>query len=113
MPTSSQGHKSLLTPAGVNKDLSPCDDVGIVCVFAPMMTDAANRGHKQHARRHDRRENLGVMTGAAGHADGFAASKRDARSFDGLLECGMHHGRSPGTNTLHCDTAAALCADVR
>src|ERR1700726_4523338 len=56
--------------AGLNKDLSACDDVGIAGVLAPMMADAADRGHKQHAGRHDRGENLGVMTGAAGHADG-------------------------------------------
>src|ERR1700681_2340274 len=98
--------------AGLNKDLGACDDVGIAGVFAPMMADAADRGHKQHAGRHDGGENLGVMTGAAGHADGPASGKGQTRSFDRLLECGIHHGGGAGPKTLHRDVAATLRADL-
>src|SRR3981081_1367684 len=99
-------------PAGLNKDLSACDDVVVAGVCAPVMTDAADRGHKQHASGHDSGENLGVVTGAAGHPDGTAAGKGDARSFDCTLECCIHHGGGAGTDTLHRDNAAALCADL-
>src|SRR6202165_4515950 len=110
--TKSQGSFRQQTPAGLDKDLSTGDDVGIAGVFAPMMADAADRGHKQHAGRHDGGENLGVMTGAAGHADGPAAGKGQTRSFDSLLEYGIHHGGGAGTNTLHRDMAATLRADL-
>jgi hypothetical protein len=51
--------------AGFDKDLRTCDDVGVAGVFTPVMTDAADRGYEQHARRHDRGENLGVLAGCA------------------------------------------------
>src|SRR5258705_10722758 len=76
-------------PAGLNKDLSTCDDVGIAGVFAPMMADAVDRGHKQHAGRHDRPENLRAMTAAAGHAASPAAGNGGAGGFECLLEGSM------------------------
>src|SRR3977135_3412296 len=51
------------TPAGLDKYLGSSDDVGIISVFAPMMTDASDRRHEQHAGRHDGGENLRVVTG--------------------------------------------------
>src|SRR6202142_31914 len=101
------------SPAGLNKDLRTRDDVGIGSVFAPVMTDATDRRYEQHAGRHDRGKNLGVMTGAAGHADRLAAGKLQARVFDGLLESGIRHDRGAGANPLHLDSAAALGADLR
>src|ERR1700694_2214037 len=106
--TKSQGSFRQQAPAGLNKDLGPRDDVGIAGVFAPMMTDAADRGHEQHAGRHDGGENLGVMAGAAGHTERSAAGKGQARIFDGLLESGIRHGRGAGTKPFHGDTAVAL-----
>src|SRR5712691_9398062 len=53
------------------------------------------------------------MASAAGHADRPAASKGQARSFDSILERGIHHGGGAGTNAFHRDTAAALRADLR
>src|SRR6266404_1204172 len=82
-------------PAGFDKDLRTCDDVGVAGVFTPVMTDAADRGYEQHARRHGRGENLGVMAGAAWHADRPAAGKDDARSFGCTLKCRIHHGGAP------------------
>jgi hypothetical protein len=66
--TKPRGSRRQQAPAGVDKDLGPGDDVGIAGVLAPMMADAADRGHEQHSGRHDGGENLGVMAGAARHA---------------------------------------------
>src|SRR5258708_36252653 len=52
------------------------------------------------------------MAGAAGHADGFAAGKGRARSFDCLLEYAIHHGGGASTKTLQLNTAAALRGDL-
>ena len=41
--------------AGVEKDLRTGDDIGVARVFLPMMTDATDRRHEQHASRQDRR----------------------------------------------------------
>ena len=37
-------------------------DIGVVGVLAVVMRDAADRGHEDHARRHQRREILGIMS---------------------------------------------------
>src|SRR6202171_4861975 len=95
-------------PAGFDKDLRTCYDVGVAGVFTPVMTDAADRGYEQHARRHDRGENLGVMAGAAWHADRPAAGKGNARSFDCTLKCRIHHGGGAGAKKLPLDAAAGL-----
>src|SRR5258706_3547971 len=101
------------SPASFDKALRAGHDVGVVSIFTPMMTDAADRGYEKHARRHDRRENLGVMAGAARHADGFAAGKGRARSFDCLLEYAIHHGGGARHNTLQRKAAAALGVHLR
>src|SRR4051794_17725329 len=88
-------------PASLDKDPRTHDDVGICSILTPMMADAADRGHEHHAGRHDRGENLGVMTRGAGHADRPAAGIDRAGLFDGVLERGIHHGGSAGTKTLH------------
>src|SRR5258705_11995652 len=87
-------------PASFDKDLRAGHDVGVVSIFTPMMTDAADRGYEKHARRHDRRKNLGVMAGAAGHPVRFAAGTERTGSFDCLLEYAIHHGRGASTKTL-------------
>jgi hypothetical protein len=99
-------------PAGFDKDLRTGDDVGVACVFTPVMTDAADGGYEQHARRHDRGENLGIMAGAAWHADRFAAGKGDARSFDCTLECRIHHGGGAGP-ILRDKTGLSTCRQRR
>src|SRR5258705_7513613 len=95
-------------PASFDKDLRAGHDVGVVSIFTPMMTDAADRGYEKHARRRDRRENLGVMAGAAGHADRFAAGKGRAGSFDCLLEYAIHHGGGAPTETPPLNPPVAL-----
>src|SRR3954452_24296920 len=77
-------------PGSINKDLSTRDYVGIRGVFGPVVTDAADRGHKHHARRHDRREDLGIMTRAARHAHGFSTRESFSRGFDRLLKTRIH-----------------------
>ncbi len=55
-------------PAGLGEDLRTRDDILVGRVLPPMMADAADRGHEQHARRHEGGEHLSVMSGAARHA---------------------------------------------
>ena len=59
----------------------------------PVVRDAADRGHEQHACRHDGGEHLGVMAGAARHAQRPAAGKGCA----GLLRwpAGRRHPSAP------------------
>ena len=40
--------------AGVGEDPRAGDDVGIAGIFGPVVADAADRGHEQHAGGHDR-----------------------------------------------------------
>src|SRR5919109_1037509 len=49
-------------------DLAAKDDVLFLGIFAPVMADASDARHEQHARGHALREDLGVMAGTAGHA---------------------------------------------
>ena len=77
-----------------------------------MVTDAADRGHKQHAGGHNRGEYLGVMTRAAGHADRPATGEGQACRFDRLLESDIHHGGSAGTKTLYRNSAPAVRANL-
>ncbi len=81
-------------PAGVDEDLRARDDVGVGGVLGPVVADAADRRHEQHGRGHDGREQLRVVAGAAGHANGSSAGKGLARGFDGVLEAGVHHARA-------------------
>jgi hypothetical protein len=48
-----------MRPAGIDKDLRTRDDIGIGSVFGPMITDATDLKHEQHACGHDRCENFG------------------------------------------------------
>ena len=96
-----------LAPVGVSKDLSACDDVGIGSVFAPMMTDAADRGHKHHACRHDSGENLGIMTGAAGLVRSLTARRDNLATTIATLQKRL---AECGSSDLHADRLGAKAA---
>ena len=79
----------------------------------PVMADAADRGHEQHARRHDGGENLGVMAGAAGHADAICRRQRlrwQLRSPAGMRASIM--AGAPVRRRSTRDAAAALRGDL-
>ncbi len=58
-------------------------------------------------------ENLGVVTGAARHAQRPAAGTGCAGLFDGLAGRSIHQRGRTGANALHRDAAAALFVDFR
>ena len=56
--TSARGRRLQQPAAGFDKDFCAGDDVGIISVLGPVMADAADRRHEQHACRHDAGENF-------------------------------------------------------
>src|SRR6516165_7428681 len=96
-------------PAGFDKHLCPRDDIGVFGVFVPVMADTADRGHEQHPGRHDRGEDLGIVTGTAWHAHRSAPGKHGARLFDGVLESGVHDGGRAGAKPTYFNGAAGSC----
>ena len=77
------------------------------------MTDTSDRWYEHHTRRHDRRQDLRVMAGAARQAHAFSSSLRGAGSFDSGLDCLIHQGGFASTNSLHVDGAWSLGTRVR
>src|SRR4051794_372878 len=72
------------------------------------MADAADRGHEQHRARHDAGEVLGVVAGAARHAQRLARAARLGRRRDRRLEALVHERRRRLAHDLDPDRAAPV-----
>ncbi|KAH2777227.1 hypothetical protein KXW38_009409, partial [Aspergillus fumigatus] len=99
-------------PARLDEYFRADDDIGVIGVFDPVMADAADRRHEQHARRHDGGEYLRVMAGAARHPQRPAAGKRGAGGLDRVLERCIHRGGRAGADAFDADGAGALRGDL-
>src|SRR5215203_1301411 len=76
------------------------------------MADAADRGHEQHRGRHHAGEVLGVVAGAARHAQRLARAARLGRRRDRGLEALVHERRRRLAHDLDRDRAAPVAVRV-